>query len=1846
MTMPTTTTTTTMTTAAATIESSSQELSCIKTTTEVVSDAAASIVDDDVDDYPEEEDDDQMLREKQQQLLLANMFANLQQKLIHSVFCPQCNYPFANEDQLRAHIEIEHMNKFQFFSEAAAAAAAAAATAGAESGGNSNNQTDHLKQIAEHLTIQQKLHEQLNRQQRVRKRKREHENDRSPSSRSISSESSNDSSNSTSYEHRMKSTSDDVNELNEHDLSGGSPSIGKSRKRSSKDLNHNLLQSLNHLPPNLISPLISSLNGGSPKPTSTQQPQRSLMSSSPSSDAISSSEQQQQQQQNRQSSDSLQSNPAAALASMFPSSMASFLFPMLSQSGGSVPSSASHKFASMRDHPQQQQHNNLFGPGVMGPNVSQSSAMLNGVSVGSNPSAAAVAAAASLRIFNPEAYCELCNKEFCNKYFLKTHKANKHGIYTPETGNERNSGPDMRSMSSIGNSNNSPLMPPTSSGLNSIMSQSIVNNNNNNNGNGLNTSSKASPNGSEHNPFVSSAQGSPNPGSMVSGFAGVPMRLNLNMNMINLDSYCEICQKEFCNKYFLKKHKQKIHGFVYQGDTAIPPPNLAAQLAQSQQQQQQQSNMSQLQQLQQLHLLQQQLVVQQQQHQQRSEREIGINRQTPPSDLDTKNSTSPSPSVHNVNGLPLTVITNSNNTGTGNISTDKSSMNSNEVSMIFQEGKSLTPEKLRSMGVINADAFCEICCKEFCNKYFLRTHKINKHGILDGQSIQGKFSANNLLVNTSPSNRDRECDQSSPSLPSNLSSNRDYVPQFVSPSGSVSSSSLPQSNNSDDNSLEPGQRDPTSYGKNSGDFLDGFAIINDNSGVKCDLCPVHFPNSYLLKMHKFYTHDIPFNHPKDTSIIKEESSIDESKVKSENDSETETEVSNMPSMMVTTVLNQETSSQHSSISGKDGQDLQKLHSMIRDLIPNVDDDKDGNRNEDESTKVVCHVCKYECESRYYLRAHLINEHGFPPTEEAFLQMMNPTSGMSLFDQSMKSDTINANQPLLSSEAYCEICNKEFCSKYFLKTHKQKIHNINMDNNNQSNGQNGVEPSQSSSSSSSVLPPNLLNSLYQAANFPKTNKPLNSKFPTGNGNANNIHATIQAAIAAGLVPPPLPSDQTGTNVMTSVTPTTTPMKTMPNIPNRSPMITGRNYCNICNKELCNKYFMKTHMLKMHNINIDEHPIEAQQSSTIGGVTCDICQKELCSKYFLKVHKQNTHGIYEDGSAPPVLLGPNGGGPYGGGRGNDSQRQSVQAVRKMMPHLNGPMSHADSLGAFNPMLFMSMMQSAAAAASPDSSDSNSVTSNSSEKELKMNGIDPSNDSTNRLLNVFQEACQLCDRRFKSIKWLKAHMMNEHGDLIQLMRTSGEITQAIAQSTGANADNLGRLCFVCGQMFGDRLAMHIHLIKEHKVTGEELALNLAGNIKMAAIMAAAAAAAQQSNADGQTNVPEQSVRMPTPAEMFMNRDDNRRTSSHSRSSTPSSPKSDEHDGKRSTSFFNGNHLSNNPTAALQNLLMKQSGLSPMALFGASHGNHQWASNLLAEQTKMDYTEEHYGTPTTGHGNTKNPPGKFVCQICFRTYRHAHSLQRHMISHRPKQTSTRTTPPPPPTSQSTPTTGAILNSTGSVTPSIELKGDQNGNSTNEKPRNKRYRCSKCNKKFRTRELCLVHIRALHSVSNGSTKPNNDSTSGEQSNKTDTSSSNNLNVKTEIDMECDDGPISMNIQTSSMEEPPEQHLLPPSPSASSEDDQQNGHNQQQQQQQPKSIKSISKSATSYMPQSPVDDEEVELNGPKDLSLVNDSLHSSDKMNLNLNLNSNSEEENFETVSKSDQLISRPSLICINSEKY
>jgi len=39
------------------------------------------------------------------------------------------------------------------------------------------------------------------------------------------------------------------------------------------------------------------------------------------------------------------------------------------------------------------------------------------------------------------------------------------------------------------------------------------------------------------------------------------------------------------------------------------------------------------------------------------------------------------------------------------------------------------PDKLRRLGVQFPDFFCELCCREYANRYFLRTHKWKRHGL-------------------------------------------------------------------------------------------------------------------------------------------------------------------------------------------------------------------------------------------------------------------------------------------------------------------------------------------------------------------------------------------------------------------------------------------------------------------------------------------------------------------------------------------------------------------------------------------------------------------------------------------------------------------------------------------------------------------------------------------------------------------------------------------------------------------------------------------------------------------------------------------------------------------------------------------------------------------------------------------------------------------------------------------------------------------------------------------------------------------------------------------------------------
>ena len=165
------------------------------------------------------------------------------------------------------------------------------------------------------------------------------------------------------------------------------------------------------------------------------------------------------------------------------------------------------------------------------------------------------------RIFHPDAYCHICDREFCNKYFLKTHRANKHGIYDGSS-----SDPGGYSSSAV---------PTAMSGL--VFSQATLP--------GVEPPTVSLPDRERTSSSVSCSSA-----SSLSGVLPIP-QLPSSLGMLpydeapapsappaptrstDMEDYCEICQKHFCNKYYLRKHRQDVHG--------LSPADVAARRSQS-----------------------------------------------------------------------------------------------------------------------------------------------------------------------------------------------------------------------------------------------------------------------------------------------------------------------------------------------------------------------------------------------------------------------------------------------------------------------------------------------------------------------------------------------------------------------------------------------------------------------------------------------------------------------------------------------------------------------------------------------------------------------------------------------------------------------------------------------------------------------------------------------------------------------------------------------------------------------------------------------------------------------------------------------------------------------------------------------------------------------------------------------------------------------------------------------------------------------------------------------------------------------------------------------------------------
>ena len=1005
------------------------------------------------------------------------------------------------------------------------------------------------------------------------------------------------------------------------------------------------------------------------------------------------------------------------------------------------------------------------------------------------------------RIFHMEAYCSICNREFCNKYFLKTHKANKHNIFEDSTQGRSgtNTSPTTASLQSLMYPPQQPQRPPQSSApLDMTNVQSVGNTSPITSPKAFATTqshkspkvnqiprseSMRSPSSAAASQFhslqhlVSSSINQPLTGPStvnsapkastskeLNSFPPLPPSMSdiktstpssaiaTTTSNSHPEDYCEVCQKTFCNKYYLKKHKYDVHGLgkpkepkerstkgsnsknlpnkvslelsnlerwnasMQQFQSGMPPPYnpYAAQLLANETIGQataaaqaaaaamaaacgQPNPLVQFQHaLPFLNLLPKPplsaMLDQQQQPPEAFQQQPSPPVDPPNADVGKPPAHSQSPGVRaktpvspkvspptDKQAAPTTVSPKATTPPNSSIYSAPSSWPlphaSSSLSMtttapsnpIPSKSPKLTNEEIKSLGIVQPDAYCEMCRKEFCNKYFLRVHKANKHGLFTeetprralqpkkghGNQIQQQAlppsGPHHLLHNLPPGGHDTE-------EPTNLSMRSNEVP-------------------------EPGEREYKND-EEPGERVRG----KDTEDAFCYLCNKEFADKQWLHFHNINVH----------RLIPGEGHDNNDHVKND-------------------------ANPNNAAQSENPQDMTALSLQALISASNLASNLPSGAPLKQGEPVACEFCKKEMANEFYLDLHKMKVHGVLPQNAPSKErtvLAPPVSPMAskeeknvknepdyhsqghLMDSHVrdkdpkteKSSEQASGKPYQPSESlfpsaqsfeqaqtqrmallmnginpdtYCDHCNKEFSSIYLMKTHKQSAHGVPFDE------KEFLHPPQKEGMAenlSMALVPTSVSASQRAMSLPPS-----SGLP--------------------LLPslPPLSQGSPGANSKLG--------------PGNTPLNSVRVFCNLCNKELCNKYFLKTHMLNKHGI-VTEDPNMAVLAAKMPGLVPPT-QAPKAAQGKEKEKPKNLDWL----SFPSMPGVP----PFPGA-----------------PTSQGVSNSEEPLGP------------------RDTGMEEGPTTEGSENDL----------NNTRYFNYFREACQLCDRRFKSAKWLQNHLIKDHG------------------------------------------------------------------------------------------------------------------------------------------------------------------------------------------------------------------------------------------------------------------------------------------------------------------------------------------------------------------------------------------------------------------------------------------------------------------------------------------------------
>ncbi|KAK9498183.1 hypothetical protein O3M35_004055 [Rhynocoris fuscipes] len=462
-------------------------------------------------------------------------------------------------------------------------------------------------------------------------------------------------------------------------------------------------------------------------------------------------------------------------------------------------------------------------------------------------------------------------------------------------------------------------------------------------------------------------------------------------------------------------------------------------------------------------------------------------------------------------------------------------------------------------------------------------------------------------------------------------------------------------------------------------------------------------------------------------------------------------------------------------------------------------------------EAFCDLCNKEFCNKYFLKTHKANKHGIYmeniPTVDISMPMLNyfPSTPKKTLQQPIINQPKNTTS---SMRAFCNICQREFCNKYFVRRHKAKIHGIvEVDEDRQEDislpGPSSSEIIKKESEEDDSSPHQALSLLVtswsneeskDSSKSPERNKrppQINNASPTVfceicskeycNKYFLRVHKQKCHGYADKLSNQPMPLNlilRESNEESCSMCPATFSDNYLMRLHYEQAhqpdfLMSHREdkneepenfFCEICNKDMGTLSVLENHIIKEHSASVEElsngfnsefgnrnqiqlatqdsnksyvsstnfidgqleeksseesdRPIQHTPTSSF----CEICKKELCNKYFMKTHMQRMHGISIENGAQI------------GGVVCDICNKELCSKYFLRVHKQN--SHGIVEEALLP-------QVSDVKQSPD--------------PLKPQEAD----LTHRYFSHFTEVCAICSRRFRSVKWLKAHLLNDHGN-----------------------------------------------------------------------------------------------------------------------------------------------------------------------------------------------------------------------------------------------------------------------------------------------------------------------------------------------------------------------------------------------------------------------------------------------------------------------------------------------------